>query len=381
MDIYYFSFTRFPSEKAHSLYMAKVCESFAEVSNNRVRLVIPRRFGSVDKPYESFYGVKNNFKLVKLPCVDLFYGVPFLKHATFFLGVVTYSISACIYTLVTISKESTIFSNDVFVAYLLTFFHKKVVYELHDYPGGKLGLYRRLFNRCYLIQTNNNQKIILLSQQFGVDPEKMYCAHNGVTIKDFDIQQSQQEARKRLGLNCEDKIVVYTGHLYDWKGADLLADVAVKMKRVSFLFIGGSKEDVIKMKNKYREYKNIHFLGFKPHSEIPLYQRAADVLVVPNTAKKEISRLHTSPMKIFEYMASKTPIVAADVPSIREILSEKNAFFFTPDDLGSLSNSIKRVLNLSDIEKMAVVNSSSLSVKEHSWLKRAMIIFERIKTN
>lgn len=380
MKIFYFSFTRFPSEKAHSLYIAKVAESFANLGKDFV-VVVPRRLGSVKKSFSDFYDVKDNFRVVKLPCIDLFYLLPIFRHFTFYLCMLTFSLSALLYAFFKTPRDSIIFANDLIVAMFLTFSGRKIVYELHDYPQDSLWLYRRLFNRVYKIQTNNYQKKTLLENQFGVPENKIYTAHNGVTIEDFDIPESRVEARKILNLDPSKKTVVYTGHLYDWKGVDTLVDTAKSMQDVDFLFIGGSAEDVTEKKCDTKNHNNIHFLGFKPHSEIPMYQRAADVLVVPNTAKIDISKYHTSPMKIFEYMASKTPIVASDIPSIREILNEENSFFFVPDDCESLSNSIDRVINLSDSKKTKIVRNASLLVIEYSWLSRAKKVFEIIKTN
>jgi len=378
MKIYYFSFTRFPSEKAHSLYMAKVCESFADLMPGGVTLVVPRRLGCVKEKWNTFYGVKNNFKVIKLPCIDLFYLSNFLRTYTFYLAFFSFLFFSFLFTILKVTKQSFVITNDALVALALTCVHKKVVYEMHDFPQRSLWLYRSVFKRVWRIQTNNYQKQKFITKQFDVPKEKMYTAHNGVTITDFDMNLSQEEARKELGLDPHDKIVVYTGRLYDWKGADILAETAAGLPGIQFLFVGGSPSDVISMQTEYLESKNIMFMGYKPHQEIPLYQKAADVLVVPNTAKMDISRLHTSPMKIFEYMASQTPIVAANIPSVREILNERNSILFIPDKVQSLELSILKALNLSVGEKSGLVTKAFVDVQKYSWKKRASRIMKLI---
>jgi glycosyltransferase involved in cell wall biosynthesis len=101
-----------------------------------------------------------------------------------------------------------------------------------------------------------------------------------------------------------------------------------------------------------------------------LWQRSADVLVLPNTAKEKISAYYTSPMKLFEYMASKKPIVASDIPSIKEIVSEENVFFVLPDDSAKLALGIKSVfLDDALAEKRAI--KSFEDVRSHTWQNRA----------
>lgn len=92
-----------------------------------------------------------------------------------------------------------------------------------------------------------------------------------------------------------------------------------------------------------QRFPHVSFLGERPYKELPINQRAADVLVIPNTARTAISARFTSPLKAFAHMASDVPIVASDVPSIREALSETNAFFFAPDDARSLADACDHV--------------------------------------
>ena len=112
---------------------------------------------------------------------------------------------------------------------------------------------------------------------------------------------------------------------------------------------------------------------------MPLYMRAADMLVIPNSAKEDISRLYTSPMKLFEYMASGTPIIASDLPSLREILNESNSSFFIADDVQDLSRVIGEVSsNHKKAQEKAVLASEQ--VKKYTWQRRAQSILDFVDT-
>src|SRR3989338_7168842 len=82
-------------------------------------------------------------------------------------------------------------------------------------------------------------------------------------------------------------------------------------------FVGGTEKDRAKVKVKSEKLKNkdnVKIIEHRPHDEIPFWLRAADILVLPNTAIEDISKYYTSPMKLFEYMASGRPIVPSDLP-------------------------------------------------------------------
>ena len=91
--------------------------------------------------------------------------------------------------------------------------------------------------------------------------------------------------------------------------------------------------------------------------------------MLPNTALEDISKYYTSPVKLFEYMASGTSIVASDLPSVREIVSEEDVCFVKPDDPEALYEGIKRVLSdhnfAGEISRNAVLKS-----KSYTWPRR-----------
>ena len=97
----------------------------------------------------------------------------------------------------------------------------------------------------------------------------------------------------------------------------------------------------------------------------------ADLLVLPNSAKDKMS-LFTSPIKLFEYMASKRPIVASSLPSIKEILIDnKNAILFEPDDHIDLAKKINLALSK---DCKYIVNNAYDDVKVYTWDIRAEAI-------
>lgn len=141
--------------------------------------------------------------------------------------------------------------------------------------------------------------------------------------------------------------------------------------------IGGKGKDIVEIKEKFQK-ENILILGHRPYKEIPLYLKASDVLVLPNKRGDRASEEYTSPMKMFEYMASGVPIVASNLPSIKEVLNKENAILVEPNNPESLAEGIKKILqnkNLADkISRWALRD-----VQNHTWQKRVEKIINFIK--
>jgi glycosyltransferase involved in cell wall biosynthesis len=181
---------------------------------------------------------------------------------------------------------------------------------------------------------------------------------------------SKKEARIALGLPEKSQLVVYTGHLYSWKGVDTLVSSASMIPEVRVFLVGGTDSDIAKYREMYKEIKNLFIAGHRPHQEIPLWQRAADILILPNTGKENISKYYTSPMKLFEYMASKTPIIASRIPSITEILNDDNSLLVEPDSPTELATAINKIMCDNSLGKK-YSEQAFADVRKHSWNERA----------
>lgn len=373
-SIFLIFFGRFPSEKAASLFAAKSCESFADTGMN-VTLLVPRRVGRVKEVPFDYYGVHKNFKIVYLPTLD-FLNLRIFQALAFQIGFLVFSVSCFLYLIFKAKRTDIIYSNESLPVLLSSFYFPNTLYEVHDFPEHKLGFYKVLFRMVRHILVTNIWKLKQLEQTFGAPRSKILCERNAVELKDFDISITKKEARKKLGLKVDGNIVVYTGHLYGWKGVDTLALAAEKLPEDTLVvFVGGTDLDVKNFKNIYGTAKNISIVGHMEHSEIPVWQKAADVLVLPNTAKEDISKYHTSPMKLFEYMASRRPIVATDIPSIREILDDTKAVIVSPDDPSAMAKGIAEILE-DDARAKIITEKAYQDVESHTWDKRAKRILD-----
>jgi glycosyltransferase involved in cell wall biosynthesis len=77
-------------------------------------------------------------------------------------------------------------------------------------------------------------------------------------------------------------------------------------------------------------------------------------------------------------MASGVPIVASDLPSIREVLTNENAYWFKADDKNSLATQIEFVLSQPELSQLKAARARD-DVKIHTWSARARAILDFIR--
>jgi glycosyltransferase involved in cell wall biosynthesis len=170
-------------------------------------------------------------------------------------------------------------------------------------------------------------------------------------------------------------VVGYAGHLYPWKGVDVLLDAIARVPSVRALVVGGlaGEPDLARMRAHARGLNiddRVTFAGAVPPTEVAARLAEMDVLVLPNTATHTSAR-YTSPLKLFEYMAAARPVVASDLPALREVLKDgDNALLVAPGDAGQMADAIKRLLH--DTALAARLAATAFrDVQAYSWDCRA----------
>ena len=369
MEITYIANVRMPTEKAHGIQIAKMCEAFG---NNELKLILPWRFNKIKDNIFNYYGIKENLKIKKIFSLDL---IPLnIPKVFFWIQSLTFYISVFFYLL--FKKTDIIYSRDSFSLYLLSFFKKNLICEIHTFPNNFF-LHKRVFKKVSrIIVITRSLKDSLINK--GINKDKILVVPDGVDLEKFDIDISKEEARKKLNLPLNKKIVLYTGHLYKWKGAQVLADAAKLLDNdVLIVFVGGTKEDEEKFKEKNKNLSNILILGHKSYSEMPYYLKSADVLILPNSGKSSISKNWTSPMKMFEYMASKRPIIASNLSSLREILNKDNSILIKSDNSQELADNINLTLKETNFADKISIQAYK-DAQNYDWNKRAEKILKFI---
>jgi glycosyltransferase involved in cell wall biosynthesis len=368
--ILYIANARIPTEKAHGVQIMKMCEAFAALKI-KIELILPRRRNLAKQDPFGYYGIRESFKIKTLPIIDWY------EKGSFGFWISSFSFAFAYFFYAWRQKgDAIVYSRDMdqFSFFLLPFLKKAYFIEIHG-PKEKGFFYRLLFSRINgVIATNSFNKKKLL-ENFEKLKNKVIVQPNGVDIEKFS-NIGKGASRERLNLAQDKKIVVYAGHFYKWKGIETLIQAASGLKEdVLVYLVGGTENDINRLKKEQDIPRNVIFAGFCGYKEIHYWYAAADLLVLTGTKKDSYSLHHTSPVKLREYMASVRPIVSADTPSIKDAVSEEEVFFYRADDAGNLKEKIEYALSNQPIAFQKAENAKA-KAQNYSWGNRAKKIIE-----
>jgi glycosyltransferase involved in cell wall biosynthesis len=355
LRILYAAAIRLPTEKAHGAQIVRTCEALAR-GGATVELAVPGRATPISGDAFSYYGAERLFSITPLKVADLLgWGrAGFLISALLFARRVARHAQA--------AKPSVIYSRDKTVLIALRFLSTvPLVWEVH---GREPGWAVRFLKRAKIIAITGGIQDELRRQ--GVPASRIIVAHDGIDLRSFAQALPKVEARRRLNLPLDKKIALYIGRLDGWKGTDTLLEASKLLSDVQVVLIGGEPKQVEAL---VAAYPGVMFLGFLPYRDIAANEAAADVLVLPNTARDVTSLRYTSPLKLFSYMASGVPMVVTDLPSLREVVSEQEAFFAPADDPQALAAAIEGALAAPDAPLRA--RRAKEKAAEYTWDRRA----------
>lgn len=376
--VYYIANARMPTERAHGIQLAKMCEAFLHEGMN-FELVVPHR-RTTNQSLRDFYGLDADIPIKKLPVPDWYASGRF----GFFIASLSFAVSYFFYLL---SKKMHgehvivyMMDTDQFSFFLIPFLRVPYFCEIHDAKKNML-LLRVLFRSSRGIITINRIIKKELMRVFGIAEHRVLIQPNGIDLKNYAGLPFRDEARKLLNLPLDKRIVLYAGKFYDWKGLDILLGVSSLLKGdVMLTLVGGTKEELRIAVKAASISSAITCVGPRDFKEIPLWLASADLLLVLGTKRNEYSYLHTSPMKFFEYMASRRPIVASHTPANGEIVSTSEVLFYEPDKPHDLADKI--MYALSHKEEMAErVERAYQKVLPLTWEMRARTIIRFMAKN
>ena len=365
--IIYLSNSIFPSSAANSVHVMKMCQALTYLSEEVVLLA--RHFGGKPEAKLLFeqYGVKRTFALH-------FTRIPRIRAGSLFAIP-----GLWLYLYQQKPRGPLIYARDHIGAFLATKMGFDVIFESHGLPSSK---YIRWLE-SQLFRSPNLRKLVVISkalkslyeQGFAPLPNAIEVHHDGADIPD----QSEQEASQARG--SRPLRIGYIGHLYEGRGIDIILATARKLEDCEFHMFGGTANDVTRWEKA--KPQNVTFHGHIDAAKTAAARAFCDILLMPYQKNLSVAGRNTntsawmSPMKLFEYMSSKRPIVSADLPVLREVLNESNAILVSPSDPSEYVSAITR-LNDEDLRRRLSEKAYADFIDNYTWRRRAESIVRDI---
>lgn len=383
MRIAYCTNVRLPSERAHGHQIAKVVKALTEMDHT-VEVFVPYRKNAIKASFESYYGLTSPVQVHHLGTTD---GIAaWWAPGVVGLKLTTYLFSKALKAnlLSRKSEFDLLYTRTPEILPALTATGIPVVVELHRIPRVGKNAFLRQLRKCKLIVALTGPMRTELIHM-GVSDVPVIVEGDAVDLHDFESLPDAADTRASLKVQPEVPLVVYTGQLKSMglskgipellgalqllkeRGLDFRAVIAGGPDAEKERFEGGLSDEL---------RSSVTFTGHIAHLKIPTLLTAADVLVYPAPKSDHpFYQRDTSPLKLFEYMASGRPTVSADLPPIRDIADDTMLTFVPAGDADALASAIRHILE----EKEDALQKARLArthVEQFTWEKRMKRILD-----
>ena len=366
MKIVYISRSIIPSRTANSINVMRMCEAFATLGHE-VILFAPWTKKLEEKNVDDFfeyYGVKQNFKLEKIFSPSIKY----LKKRIYSF--------ICLQKVKKLKPDLVYGRDDMLAFYLAKRNGFNTLFERHE-PFVKNDFDRWVFTKFLNLKQSSRQLVVISKnlQKMYVDGFDMkldsilviQAGTGNYNLSDLPLEYTLPNSQINIG---------YIGSLLKGKGIEIIIQLSQYFKDINFHIIGGNEKDIKFWKVKSNMCNNLIFHGFINPKETYKYRNMCDILIAPyqTTSAENKDCEYMSPIKIFEYMASKKAIICSSLPGIKECIDERHVVFADNTDINSWVEAVNYFRNNPEKIKQLSNNAYEHSVKNFTYEARAQKI-------
>jgi glycosyltransferase involved in cell wall biosynthesis len=202
----------------------------------------------------------------------------------------------------------------------------------------------------------------------GLNRKLVTVIPNGVSASDFPpTPLPAREGRV--------PVLLYIGTLADWQGLDIVVKALPKILsqqavRLQIVGRGRSRQRKVLSKQirKLGVEGSVTVLPAMPHHEIPALIAEADICVAPLGLNDRNVTQGACPIKVLEYMAAGRPLLASNMPIVRELVREDvDALLFSPNDPDDLARQTLALLNDLELSKRLAQSASERALSKFTW--------------
>lgn len=347
-----------PSRSANSIHVINQCNALAKKTDS-----IHLYFATQDKQLDAsnlnkFYGVQlhSNIEL----------------HPVYISNTFAVQLRIAFRALLSLinSRNKTVISRNFYFSFILTLFCVVHVHECHGLETQKI----KKFIQNKILRRNRvvviSEKLAdMISSEYALTTPPLILHDAASQVSPINVDSFiRDRSRFKIG---------YFGHLYPGRGIEIIRDLAEKFSFIDFYVAGGDEASINLLKDQNNP-KNMIILGFLRNIEARSLMSELDALLMPYQTKVSIGLSNSdtskwmSPLKMFEYMSSKRPIVSSDLPVIREVLeNNRNAILVAPEIFQEWREAINRLYQSSKLREDLATNAHSDYLSFYTWDVRA----------
>jgi glycosyltransferase involved in cell wall biosynthesis len=389
--ILYLADTRFPIERANGIQTMETCHALAR-RGHEVLLAVRGDTHEPSRDACAFYGLPPIDRLTVVALRPAGGGTA--RRVSFLATAVSRALGS--------PGPDIVFTRDLTVAALLTrvpaAVRPPVVFESHGFApsvraalpelltgagGASEARRRRLRARERRVWEHADGYVAITAGLAGFLTSEFGARDRLAVVP--DAARVPEAAVRAAGTPTADTMVVgYAGHLYPWKGVDVLVRALGLVHDADAVIVGGhpAEPDLARVRALASELGlagRITFTGLLAPGDVSTAMSRVRVAVVPNVSSA-LSDAFTSPLKLFEYMAAGKAIVASDLPSIREVLRhEENALLAAPGDPEAVAAAIRRLRDEPALRDR-LGRQARADAALHTWDRRAERIEALLET-
>lgn len=243
------------------------------------------------------------------------------------------------------------------IPYVVTFHALGLVRRAHQgstdgFPDSRVEIERMLMREADLLIAECPQDESDLLQLYGADADKIRMVPCGFDAKEFSPMERTQ-ARRQLGLDDDDFIVLQLGRMVPRKGIDNVIRALAHLPdapaaRARLLVVGGESADgstldskeFLRLQAVARQggvLDRVTFTGHRPRQALRAHYAAADVFVTTPWYEP----FGITPL---EAMACGVPVVASSVGGLTyTVLDGMTGYLVPPQDPLALANRLQRL--------------------------------------
>ncbi len=439
MKLLYVAGSTFPSLRAHSVQIMKMCAAFSQNGAELTLLArLPISGGAIVEPDAWPAGLAEFYSV--LPCFHLARPRRILSQRLLLLNNtrkkhwhVGFTLSALAWIICRRAQFDVVYTRlpllalyttrlgirTVLEAHATKWFlttdstasENKNVFEPHSMLPSEDKIVQGTLTKFVQMQARPNfLGIVTISNtlkdlyaKLGFLESKMLVSHDAVDMTRFEPPLEIAQARRiistkqpdyaletsvdgkqpargdQIDLPADARVVGYCGHFYAGRGVLELIECATRHPSWIFLLIGGLEQDVAEYRAivNTRNLHNIRFAGFVPQANLASYLFACDILTMPYMTARQSSPF-MSPMKMFEYLAAGRGIVATDWPQIQEVLQHERNALLCARDVDSLDAALSRLMQDKSLY-IQLKHEACRDAQQFTWANRALSILQWIE--